>query len=53
MKHDGFVKRPDAAFKLHPFPAFAGTGLLRRTPKYAAFLRLRTPCLRPFYEVVK
>ena len=25
---------------------------LRRTPKYASFLRIRAPCLQPFYEAV-
>jgi hypothetical protein len=23
---------------------------LRRTPQYASFLRIRAPCLQPFYE---
>ena len=38
---DGFVKSPDAAFKLHPSPAFAGAGLLRRMPQYVERRRMR------------
>jgi hypothetical protein len=43
--HNGYVKSPDAAFKLHP-------SSLRRTPKYASFLGIRAPCLRLFYEAI-
>src|SRR4030042_646823 len=44
LSNDNFVKSPDASLKLHLSPAFAGAGLLRRTPKYASLLGFRAPC---------
>jgi hypothetical protein len=48
----GFVKRPDAALRiilprLSPGQAYCGVH-----QKYASFLRIRAPCLQPFYEAV-
>ena len=55
---DGFVKSPDAAFKLHPssLRRVPGTrsdpfGLPEHVPN-ASFLRIRTSCLRPSYEAI-
>jgi hypothetical protein len=45
-------KKTGCYVALHPSPAFAGAGLLRRTQQYASFLRIRPPCLRPFYDAV-
>ncbi|VTR69043.1 hypothetical protein DESC_720421 [Desulfosarcina cetonica] len=42
---DDIVKKPDIGVKLHP-------SSLRRTQKYAAFLRTRKPCYRVFYDIV-
>jgi hypothetical protein len=47
LKVDGFVKSPDAAFKLHPSLRQAQG---RLSACHGEPVEPRAPCLRPFYE---